>query len=338
MIAFSDTRQSAHAPLRELNNGEWMDYAEVPARLETIRAALGEIQEARDHGLEPILAVHDAGYVEFLRTAHKRWRETGRDGDAIGYTFPVVHRRKLDLARIDGALGTYAMDAATPIAAETWDAAYWSAQSALTALDAVADGAPHALALCRPPGHHAGPDYMGGYCYLNSAAIAAREAMARGAGPVAVFDVDYHHGNGTQDIFREDGEVLFVSIHADPSNDFPYFWGHADEEGEGEGQGATLNLPLPRGTCWEGYGPALETACERIAGFGAKTLIVSYGADTHRDDPISHLALDTDDYRRMGERIATLGLPSVIVMEGGYDLASLGPNVKRFCEGFEGLT
>ena len=335
MIVFSEERQVRHAPARELNNGEWMPYAEVPARFEQIRAVMGPMAEVRDHGIEPILAVHDADYVEFLREAHQRWLDEGREGDAIGYAFPVVQRRKLDFQRIDAALGAYAMDAATPIAAETWQSAYWSAQTALSGLDAIAAGERYAFALCRPPGHHSGADYMGGYCYLNNVAIAAREATAQGLGPVAILDVDYHHGNGTQDIFWSDPDVLFVSIHADPVTDFPYYWGHADEVGGGGGKGTTLNLPLPRGTQWPDYKSALETALQRIAGFGAKTLLISFGADTFQDDPISHFKLATQDYARMGAAIAGLNLPTLIVMEGGYDLASLGTNVATFCSGFE---
>ncbi|MFO6448700.1 histone deacetylase family protein [Erythrobacter sp. NE805] len=337
MLTFCSPAQSSHAPLRELHNGGWMDHAESPARLASMRAALGAVREPADHGLAPILAVHDAGYVAFLQGAHDAWLAAGREGDAIPYAFPVRGRRPLALERIDARLGRYGFDAATPIAAGTWASAYGAAQSALSALDAVASGeVRQAFALCRPPGHHAGADYFGGYCYLNNAAIAARAAAARGLGPVAVLDVDYHHGNGTQDIFHEDGSVFFVSIHADPVRDYPYYWGHADERGAGDGEGATLNLPLPRGTRWDTYEGALGKALEAIAAFGAKTLIVSYGADTFESDPISHFALTTDDMARIGAGVATLGLPTVTVMEGGYDVAALGRNVAAFLAGLEG--
>jgi acetoin utilization deacetylase AcuC-like enzyme len=280
--------------------------------------------------------VHDPAYLAFLQSAHEAWVEAGRAGDAIAYAFPVRGRRPLDLTRIDGKLGQYGFDTVTPIAAGTWEAAYGAAQSALSALAAITSGeVRHSFALCRPPGHHAGADYFGGYCYLNNVAIAARAAMAQGRGPVAVLDVDYHHGNGTQDIFYEDGEVFFASIHADPRTDFPYFWGHADERGAGEGEGANLNLPLPRGTAWAEYEGALGKALEAIAAFGAGTLIVSYGADTFAEDPISQFALTTDDMQRMGAAIGALGLPTVTVMEGGYNVAALGRNVAAFLAGLE---
>ncbi|KEO90436.1 acetylpolyamine aminohydrolase [Erythrobacter longus] len=336
MKRFFSPHQTGHAPLRELNNGEWMDFAESPARVSSMLAALGQCEAPIDHGLGPILAVHDADYVAFLQSAHRDWLKAGRSGDAIGYAFPVVGRRKLDLSRIDGRLGQYGFDAATPIASGTWDAAYWGAQTALSAFDAVAGGGHCGFALCRPPGHHSGKDYFGGYCFLNNAAIVAQRAVDSGLGPVAVLDVDYHHGNGTQDIFYERGDVLFASIHADPAMDYPYFWGHADETGQGEGEGATFNQPLARGTTWAGYEPALDKALNAISQFGAKFLVISYGADTFEADPISFLKLTTQDMHTMGQRISTLALPCVTVMEGGYNIEALGSNVDAFLSGLEG--
>jgi acetoin utilization deacetylase AcuC-like enzyme len=331
---YFDERQTGHAPAREFHNGDWVAYAETPARLASILDRCGPAHPARDFGIDPILAVHDPDYLSFLREAHARWRAAGREGDAIGYTFPVRGRRKLPLQRIDATLGAYAFDAATPIANGTWDAAYWSAQCALTALEDIAAGARHAFALCRPPGHHAGRDYLGGYCYLNNAAITARHAVGLGLGRVAVLDVDYHHGNGTQDIFLHDAGVFFASIHADPATDFPFYWGHADERGEGQGAGSTLNLPLPRGAGWADYAPALHRALDAIAAWGAATLVVSFGADTFVRDPISHFRLERDDFVRLGAAIAERGLPALVVMEGGYAVAELGSNVAAFLTGF----
>lgn len=336
MLTLYSENQSVHEPERELNNGEWMDFAESPARLESILANLDVTQPPQDFGIDLILAVHDAGYVNFLKTAHDQWLEQGRTGDAIGYAFPVRGRRPLKHDRIDAKLGQYGFDAGSPIAAGTWEAAYWSAQTALGALEEVASGrADKAFALCRPPGHHSGRDYYGGYCYLSNAAIIAQGAVAQGLGPVAVLDVDYHHGNGTQDIFYASGDVFFASIHADPKSDYPYFWGHADETGEGDGEGATFNQPLPQGTTWSQYGPALDRALEAIARFDTKFLIVSYGADTFELDPISSFKLTTPDMQRIGARIAEARLPSVIVMEGGYRIDALGNNVESFLSGLE---
>ena len=334
MRAFWDARQLAHAPALELHNGAFVPFGEAPVRAEAILAALGPVEAAADHGEAPLRAVHSSGYLAFLRAAHADWRAAGREGDASGYAWPVTRRRPLALDRIDARLGAYSFDASSPIAAGTWEAAYWSAQSALSALSAVLGGARAAFALCRPPGHHAGRDYLGGYCYLNSAAIAAEAGVAAGRRRIAILDVDYHHGNGTQDIFYARGDVLFVSLHADPVLDYPFFWGHADERGEGEGEGATLNLPLPRGADLKAYLPALDIALGRIAAFAPDLLVLSYGADTFAGDPISYFRLETADYAIVARRIASLGVPSVIVMEGGYAVDALGANTASFLEGF----
>lgn len=333
MRTFFDPRQLAHAPALELHNGGFVPFAESPARAEAILAAIGPAEAAIDHGEGPLRAVHSEDYLAFLWSAHKDWRAAGREGDASAYAWPVVRRRPLALRRIDAKLGAFSFDASSPIAAGTWEGAYWSAQTALTALDAVLAGERAAFALCRPPGHHAGADYLGGYCYFNNAAIAAEAAIAAGKRKVAILDIDYHHGNGTQDIFWRRGDVLFVSIHADPKMDYPYYWGHADETGEGEGEGATLNLPLPRGTDLGGYLPALDRALARIAAFAPDLLVLSYGADTFVGDPISHFELETADYATLARRIAALGRPVLIVMEGGYAVDALGANVASFLSG-----
>ncbi|HWT12531.1 MAG TPA: histone deacetylase family protein [Allosphingosinicella sp.] len=333
MRCFFDERQRRHAPEVELHNGAFEPFAEHPGRVASILAAIGPVEAPADRGEAPLLAVHPVDYLDFLRGAHDEWRAAGRPGDAVGYAWPVVRRRALALDRIDARLGRYSFDATSPIAAGTWESAYWSAQTALAGLDALLAGGRSAFALCRPPGHHCGADYLGGYSYLSNAAIAA-EAAAGSGRRVAILDVDYHHGNGTQDIFYDRGDVLFVSLHADPVVDYPFFWGHRHERGEGEGEGATFNLPLPRGTGLREYLPALERALERIAGFGPDLLVCSYGADTFIDDPISYFELRTGDYRTIGRRVAELVVPTLVVMEGGYAVDALGANVAAFLSGF----
>ena len=332
---FFDRRQLTHEPLQELHNGGWAAYAEKSSRAEIIAAGFAELKAARDFGPDPLLNVHDRNYVEFLRSAHSEWRASGREGDAIGYTWPIARRRALDLDRSDAKLGLYSYNAATPIAEGTWESSYWSAQTALTALVAILEGETRAsFALCRPPGHHSGRDYCGGYCYLNNAAIAAEHARRSGR-RVAILDIDYHHGNGTQDIFYGDPDVLFVSIHADPSTDYPFFWGHADEQGEGAGVGKTVNLPLPRGTDVDAYVEALDKALEAIRAHRPDLLVLSFGADTFAEDPISHFRLRRDDYRTIARRIAATDLPVLVVMEGGYAIDALGSNVESLLSGFE---
>ena len=334
MRCFYDPRQLAHAPTFELHNGVQVPHAEYGGRVRSILDAIGATELPGDHGEAAILAIHTPYYVDFLKRAHGEWRAAGRAGDANPYVWPVVRRRPLALDRIDALLGRYSYDATTPISDGTWTASYWNAQTALSALGAVLAGERAAFALCRPPGHHAGADYMGGYCYLNTAAIAAEAAIAGGSHKVAILDIDYHHGNGTQDIFYDRGDVLFVSIHADPRADYPFYWGHADETGEGAGEGATLNLPLPRGTAAAGYGRALDVALDRVAAFAPDLLVLSFGADTFVGDPISCFELQTGDYPAIARRIASLGLPTLIVMEGGYAVDALGTNVAAFLSGF----
>jgi len=334
MKRFFDPRQLAHAPEKELHNGGFTDFAEKPVRAEAILAAIGGADLPVDHGEAPIRAVHDAGYIDFLKTGPARWAAAGRPGDVMGYIWPIVGRRTLKLDRIDALAGRYSLDASTPLTADTWDAAYWSAQSVLSALDAVLAGDRAAFALCRPPGHHAGADYLGGYCYLNSAAIAAQAARDAGAARVAILDIDYHHGNGTQDIFWTRGDVFYASVHADPATDYPFFWGHADETGEGAGMGTTLNLPLAQGADLAAFRGAQATALDLIGRFGPDLLIVSFGADTWDGDPISSFRLETADYATLARDIANRGWPTLIAMEGGYAIDALGANVTSLLKGF----
>lgn len=334
MRGFFDPGQLAHAPARELHNGAFVPYAEVPERAVAIAAALGPMAVPPDRGEGPIRAVHDAGYLDFLKTAPAQWAAAGRPGDVMGYVWPTRRRAGMRLERIDARVGRYSIDVVTPLTPQSWDAAYRSTQCALAAAHAVLAGDRAAFALTRPPGHHAGADYMGGYCTLNHVAVAAQAARDAGVGRVAILDIDYHHGNGTQDIFWERGDVFFASIHADPAGDFPFFWGHEGEVGEGAGAGTTLNLPLPRGTRIDAFRRAQDRALAAIAGFGAQMLLVSFGADTFVGDPISHFALETGDYAVLGRDIAAAGLPTAVVMEGGYAIDALGANVAGFLSGF----
>ena len=329
MRCFWDERQRAHAPTAEFFNGKLHPAAEHRGRVDAILGAIGPTEAPVDYGSEPLLRVHSREHLGLLRDAHCEWLAIGRDGDAFPYTFPIVGRRSLRFERIDARLGQHSFDTATPIGPGTWDACYWSTQTGLAALTAVLAGDHTAFAFTRPPGHHAGRDYFGGYSYLNHAAVCAEAALAAGTRRVGILDVDYHHGNGTQDIVAGRDDIFFASIHADPSTDYPFFWGHADES-----RGNILNLPLPRGTDWSGYAPILAKALDWLEKHAPDLLIVSYGADTHEADPISYFELKTGDYSPMAQRIASLGLPTVILMEGGYAVDALGANVAEFLSGF----
>ena len=320
--------------MQELHNGGFVPAAEIPRRAEIIARTIGITHMPDDFGWDPILKTHNADYVDFLKRAFQDWKDAGRPGDAMPYVFPIRRRRDVTLTRIDAELGRYSFDCGTPVTEGTADAAYWSAQCALSAANALLSSAQNAFALCRPPGHHSGQDYMGGYSYFNSAAIAADFLLEKHAKRIAILDVDYHHGNGTQDIFYDRNDVLFVSLHADPATDYPFYWGHADETGDDEGTGFNLNLPMKRGTGWADYSLKLKDGLERVLEFAPDYLIVSYGADTFVDDPISFFKLTTSDYGKMGRMISRLNMPTMICMEGGYDLASIGLNVSEFLAGF----
>ncbi len=313
-------------------------YAEVAQRGELIHTAvaqanLGAISTPGDFGLEPIADVHRHEMLALLQTAYDRFLlETGTE-PAIPDTFSVRHMLRRHSQTVSGLLGLYCYDTSSPIFKETWEAAYWSAQTALSAAALVtAVGEQIAYALCRPPGHHASGDMFGGFCYLNNAAIAANWMVQQGQ-RVAILDIDYHHGNGTQAIFYGRAEVIFCSIHADPFKEYPYYWGFADEYGRGAGKGYNFNFPLPPGTAEAAYLRALDKALTQIRAFVPDVLVVSLGVDTATGDPIGSFRLEQESFRRIGAQIARLHLPTVVIQEGGYLLPALGPNVVTFLQG-----
>lgn len=334
-------RHHGHATDNFVVNGQPIEYRETPARAEAILAAvqaarLGPIISPTDHGLAPLLAVHDADYVAYLQTAYAQNAAyfgearpvlAGRDD----VTFDHAPHRPEDFI---GLRDYYTYDYEDPILEGTWDAAYWSAQCALTAAALVRKGEPAVYALCRPPGHHAMPDQYGGFCYLNNIAIAARSLQADG--PVAILDIDYHHGNGTQAIFYADPAALFCSLHADPDIAYPFFWGRADERGDGPGMGLNYNVPLPLRTDDATYLAALDKALRAITDFAPRYLSVSLGLDAAEGDLIGKFRITTDGFREIGRRVAALKLPTVIVQEGGYRVETLGENAVAFLWAFVG--
>ena len=330
-----------HDARNELSFGEFVPMHEMPRRVEIIiarvrEAGLGPVLPPRDFGLDPILRVHDAGLVRFLETAHEDWRKCHGGTEAIPISWLARGMRGVVPESIHGKLAYYALDACTPITATTWDAVRASANVALTGQGLVAGGEGAAFALCRPPGHHAAKDLYGGYCFLNNAAIAAQAFRDGGAARVAILDVDYHHGNGTQAIFYDRADVLFASLHGHPAQEYPYFLGYEEEKGEGAGEGFNLNYPLRHGTGWAVYEPALVDALRQIEAYGPDVLVVSLGVDTYKADPISHFKLESEHYLRIGERIAGLRAPTLFVMEGGYAVEEIGINAVNVLTGFEG--
>ena len=343
MKAVFDPAQKAHHPKRFLVSGAWQASPETPERAEILLRALAELDLAvvapPDSGVEAIAAVHDQRYLTFLEGIYPRWcRIEGAPDEVVPNVHPVARRDEATAgypASAVGQVGYHVMDGAAPINGETWRSAYAGAQSAVHAADLVLGSEALAYALCRPPGHHATADMAGGFCFLNNAAVAAERLRTRHA-RIAVLDVDVHHGNGTQQIFYGRGDVLTVSLHADPVRFYPFFWGYAAETGAGAGEGCNLNLPLPRGTADAAYLAALDGALERIAGFAPGALVVALGLDAHESDPFQGLAITTQGFARIAERIASLKLPCVIVQEGGYVSEALGANLVSALRGFLG--
>jgi acetoin utilization deacetylase AcuC-like enzyme len=334
-------RHARHAGNLELGPGAILPAYELPRRAEIILArvrevGLGEVVAPVEHDLSVARRVHAADYLAFLPRAWSLWQAAGREGTAMPFVWPVPGlRADVPPADIDGLLGFYSMDAGATFVEGTWEAVKASHDVALTAAGLLQGGAGAAFALCRPPGHHAGRRFAGGYCFINNAAVAAEALRLQGAARVSLLDVDYHHGNGTQQIFYERGDVQVVNIHADPLVEYPHFLGHADERGAGPGEGTNLNLPLPHGTGFAAWSRALETACRAIGDFGPDALVVSLGVDTYVGDPISRFRLETADYPAIGRRIRALGRPTLFVMEGGYAVEAIGVNAVGVLEGFE---
>ena len=343
MITFFSDQHQLHAPDYEFFRGERVPCFESPARANFVRDEL----TARGHALRTpgadssavLQQVHTPRYLAFLQSAWAQWLALDA-GNAARQPFPSVWpvrtlRSDVEPVNFTARLGLYSMDNGTPMVAGTWAAAKAGADAAVSAAGLLAVGERAVFCATRPPGHHAGRDFMGGYCFLNNAAVAAQALRTQGSTRVAVLDVDYHHGNGTQSIFYQRADVLFVSLHGDPLTEYPFYLGNADEAGEGAGEGFNLNLPMPAGSSVGAWFTALEVACARIDRHRADALVVSLGLDTFAGDPISTFALQSADFTRLGERLKRLGLPTIFVLEGGYAAAELGQNAVNVMDGFE---
>lgn len=345
MITIHTPKHTLHAPEQEFFRGKLVPCYETPARADFV------IQEvvSRGHSLVeptvdsgPILPlVHSERYLNFLETAWEQWLALDPANVNV-QPFPSVWpvrslRSDLEPENFIAKLGLYSMDNGTPMVAGTWDAIKSSADAAASAANLLASGTPSVFCATRPPGHHAGIDFMGGYCFLNNAAVAAQAMINQGCTHVAILDVDYHHGNGTQSIFYDRPDVLYVSIHAHPRSEYPFYLGYADEKGIGSGIGFNLNLPLPTGSPAETWFAALEMGCKRIEDFPADALVVSLGLDTFAGDPLGKFNLSSDDFITLGKRISSLKKPTAIILEGGYAASELGVNAANMLAGFEGV-
>jgi acetoin utilization deacetylase AcuC-like enzyme len=343
MITFHNDSHVLHHGRLEMFRGELVPCFEVPERVDHVLRELRERRlgpiESPPHCDELALSrIHSSRYLDFLAHAWDEWvalDPANVQRDAIPSYWPVrTFRSDVLPASFAARLGLFSFDAGSPLTAGTWAAARKGADCAIAAAQQVLAGGRAAFALTRPPGHHAGFDFFGGYCFLNNAALAAQSLRDGGAQRVAVLDIDYHHGNGTQAIFYERSDVFYASLHGDPHTEYPYYLGYADETGKGQGLGCNLNLPLARGTAFAAWREALGQALRAIAVFEAQALVVSLGVDTFAGDPIAGFALASPDYLRIGEDLAAAGLPTVLVFEGGYAVGEIGINAVNVLDGF----
>ncbi|MDD5333869.1 MAG: histone deacetylase family protein [Rhodoferax sp.] len=344
MITFHNHLHALHQGKLEMFRGQLVPCFEVPARVDHVlmelqRRQLGALEKPMAFDGSALASIHTPRYLDFLAHAWDEWvalDPANAAHDALPSLWPVrTFRSDVLPANFSARMGLFSFDTGTPLTSGTWVAARAGAHCALSAAQQVAGGARAAFALSRPPGHHAGADFFGGYCFLNNAALAAQHLRGRGCQRVAVLDLDFHHGNGTQAIFYERPDVLFSSIHGDPHTEYPFYLGYADERGAGAGLGFNHNLPLPRGSDFATWRAALQLALQGIARFRADALVVSLGLDTFAGDPISGFRLQCDDYLRVGADLAAVGLPTVLVFEGGYAVAEVGVNAVNVLEGFE---
>lgn len=336
MKAYFHDKQNLHVPQSYLSRGQMRTPLEVPGRTEHILSGLQglgyEVLEPADHGREPLQRVHDDGYLNFLETCHQRWHEVPEDWGEEVMSNVYVRYPDRPPRGILAEAAYYLADGSCPVGPHTWEAAYWSAQGAVAAARALLDGERCAYAVCRPPGHHARPAAAGGFCYLNNAAIGAevlRERFPR----IAILDPDMHHGQGVQEIFWTRGDVLYVSIHGDPTNFYPVVTGHEDERGAGEGEGCNINLPMPHGSSEATFFARLDQAVGAIEAFRPDALVLTLGYDVYEKDPQAKVAVTGDGFRRLGETAAAFGLPLLVVQEGGYYLEGLEDNTRQFFTG-----
>lgn len=335
-------RHRLHADNQELNAGAILPAFELPARVDFIldriaEVGLGPVLEAVPHDAVAAAArVHATDYLDFMADFWRLWLAEGRSGPTMPYVWPARGQRDIRPDHVNGLMGYYSFDGGGSFVEGTWEAVKSAVDSVLTAAEMIKDGEKAAYALCRPPGHHAGISTMGGYCFINNAATVAQWFRDNGAARVSILDIDYHHGNGTQEIFFGRDDVEFISLHADTAVAYPFFSGRADEIGIGEGEGFTHNFPMPFGTAWEGWSASFEAACRLIADFGPDVVVVSLGLDTFEGDPISRFKLRHEDYPKIGARLAKIGKPVLFVQEGGYAVADIGVNAVGVMTGFEG--
>lgn len=336
------SKHQQHAPTAEYYHGNIIEYAEKPPRIELMRDHLQQaglvdvIEVTQPIAPELLYLVHDPQMVAFMQNIRQTFEDREnfpqgtqyQVGDGELYLYPGFSPIRPFMNRVKesavGGMGYYFTDREAPVGMGTWEAALYSASLAHAGAEMLLkEQTKLAYALCRPPGHHAGTDFMGGYCYFNNAALAAKH-LANQLGKVVLLDIDYHHGNGSQAIFWDDPDVLFISLHAHPSAEYPYYSGHADETGGPNAPDLVMNLPLPAGTTSEEFLAAVHQSLERTAAFQPQAIVLSLGFDTYENDPLSTFKVNSHTYHQIGKALAQTKLPMLVVQEGGYMVSALG--------------
>lgn len=337
MITFFHTASLGHSVKTRLSAGKLVDALEIPERasllLEAAKISTETVVKPPPLEVGRLGDVHDWAYIRFLETAFAEWKQVFPQGEELR---PGLHPNRYCATLPQsflGRAGYFVGDSASVLLEDTWEAVKWSAASALAATEAVVGGAPAAYALCRPPGHHAFRDMASGYCFLNNAALCAtlaRQSLER----VTIFDVDVHHGNGTQSIFLDRCDVQTISVHADPALNYPFYSGYADETGTGAGEGFNINLPVASQSGDDAYLAAVETGINVMKDFSPDLVVIALGLDPCEADPFACMKVTGGGFSRMGEMLGSVSKPTVIVQEGGYPSARLGGNLSRFLEAF----
>ena len=338
MKIYSHENQMLHHPKTYFSRGQMREPQEKPERLtELLKApkALGlEVITAKDKGIEPILAVHDFDYVEFLQNGYDEWMSVDEDmGGEIQTTVYIPNNSGLGIL---AKAAKYQADGSAPIGKHSWTSIYWSAQTALNAADSLLENATsqNAIQVCitRPAGHHARKSAAGGFCYLNNAAIVA-EHLRQKYQKIAIIDTDMHHGQGIQEIFYDRKDVLYTSVHGSPINFYPVVAGHEHERGEGEGYGYNINFPMPHGTDEKGFFEHVDKSIESLKLFNPDVIINVLGFDVYKDDPQAKCEVSTQGFKVLAQKLKALDKPVIVLVEGGYCIEKLNENLQAFLSG-----
>jgi acetoin utilization deacetylase AcuC-like enzyme len=340
MKIYSHENQKLHKPKGYYSRGKMHLPQEMPERLvELLKApkVMGlKVTDAIEIGIDPILAIHDLGYVDFLKHGYDEWTALGEEMGEEVQTSIYASTNNAGLGILAKA-AQYQADGSAPIGKYSWTSIYWSAQTALNAADALLkERIPQneiQICLTRPAGHHARKSSAGGFCYLNNAAIIAQHLRQKYQ-KIAIIDTDMHHGQGIQEIFYDRKDVLYTSVHGSPINFYPVVAGHEHEKGQGEGYGYNINYPMPHGTDEKGFFSYVDKAIDNVTLFNPDVIVHVLGFDVYKDDPQAKCHVSTQGFMELAKKMKALNKPIIVLVEGGYCIEKLSENLQAFLSGF----